>query len=343
MTDPFRRQLIKALPAALGAALLAPSAHADSHRLRFATLIPRGSLYHRALLEVGEAWRHAEGGDPQFTVFTDGVQGDEADIVRRMRIGQLSGAMISVVGLSEIDPGTTALQFMPLMFRSWEEVDAAGRELRPLLERRMAERGFVVLYWGEAGWVRFFSTTPAVRPGDFKRLKLFAWSGSPAQVDLMRALGYQPVVLETADILPGLETGLIDAVPLIPTWALASQVDTLAPHMLEMRWVPIVGAAVMTRAAWDGVSPAGQAALRQASVKAGQDLRAARESQDRGAIEAMEKRGLRIHALNPEAEAEWRALAAATYPRIRGGMVPADVFDTVEKALADFRAGHPSA
>jgi TRAP-type C4-dicarboxylate transport system substrate-binding protein len=343
MADLTRRSMVKGLPAALAASCLPGRARAAARRLRFATLIPRGSLYHRVLLEVGEAWRRAEGGDAAFTVFADGIQGDEADTVRRMRIGQLSGAMISVVGLSEIDAGAAALQFMPLMFRSWEEVDAAGQQLRPMLERRMAERGFVVLYWGEAGWVRFFSTTPAVRPGDFKRLKLFAWTGSPPQIDLMRSLGYQPVVLETADILPGLQTGLIDAVPLIPTWALASQVDTLAPHMLDMRWVPIVGASVMTRAAWDSVSPAGQAALRQASATAGEELRAARETADSGAVEAMRQRGLKIHPLTPEAESEWRAMAAATYPHIRGGMVPADVFDTVQKALADFRARHSAA
>jgi TRAP-type C4-dicarboxylate transport system substrate-binding protein len=102
--------------------------------------------------------------------------------------------------------------------------------------------------------VRFFSKTAAVRPAEFQSLKMYAWTGSPAQVELMKALGYQPVVLETADILPGLQTGLIDAVPLIPTWALVAQIDTLAPHMLEMRWVPVVGAAGRD-AQPDGQSP----------------------------------------------------------------------------------------
>jgi len=169
---------------------------------------------------------------------------------------------------------------------------------------------------------------------------LYVWTGSPEQVELMKTLGYQPVVLETADILPGLQTGLIDAVPLIPTWALAAQVDTLAPHMLEMRWVPIIGAAVMTKKTWDTLSPVGQAAIRRAAVKATEELRAARENNDREAIDAMRQRGLKVHPLTPQAEAEWQQLVAATYPRIRGGMVPADVFDTVQKALSDFRSGH---
>jgi TRAP-type C4-dicarboxylate transport system substrate-binding protein len=333
-----RRRLLTSMAAA---AALPAVGFSASERLRFATLVPRGSLYHRVLLEVGDAWRHAAGGDAGFTVFTDGVQGDELDIVRRMRIGQLNGAMISVVGLEGIEPGVAALQYMPLMFRSWEEVDAASKRLRPLLEKRIAERGFIVLYWGEAGWVRFFTKTPAVRPGDFQRLKLFSWSGSPAQVELMRTLGYRPVVLETADILPGLQTGLIDAVPVIASYALASQIDAIAPYMLDIHWVPIVGAAVVTRQAWDGMTPAAQQALRQASVKAAESLRAERERADQAAIAAMRTRGLHVQTLTPDTLGEWQQVVANAYPRIRGGMVPADVFDLVQQTISDFRNGRP--
>lgn len=331
----------RALTAMLATAALPHAGFGASARLRFATLVPRGSLYHRVLLEVGEAWRHATGSDAAFTVFTDGVQGDELDIVRRMRIGQLNGAMISVVGLNGIEPGVSALQFMPLMFRSWDEVDAVSQRLRPMLEKRIAERGFIVLYWGEAGWVRFFTRTAAVRPTDFRKLKIFSWSGSPAQVELMRALGYRPVVLETADILPGLQTGLIDAVPVIASYALASQIDAIAPYMLDMRWVPIVGAAVVTRQAWDGMTPAAQQAVREASAQAAATLRAERERADQAAIAAMRTRGLHVQTLTADGQAEWQQLVASAYPHVRGGMVPADVFDLVQQTLTDFRSGRP--
>ena len=258
-----RRLLLKTLPAAL----LMGSAHAQPTRLRFGTIAPRGSTFHRVLMEVCESWRRAEGEGAGFTVFADGAQGDEADVIRRMRIGQLNGAMVSVIGLVEIDPGAAALQFMPMMFRSWEEVDAAGARLRPMLEKRLLERGFVVLYWAEAGWVRFFSKEPALRPAEFKKLKVFAWSGSLEQVELMKSIGYQPVVLETADILPGLQTGLINSVPVTSTWALVTQIDAIAPHMLDLRWVPIVGAALVTKKAWDAMTPAGQEALRRSAAK----------------------------------------------------------------------------
>jgi TRAP-type C4-dicarboxylate transport system substrate-binding protein len=312
---------------------------AQPARLRIGTIAPRGSVYHQALLEMGETWRRAEAQGASFTVFTDGAQGGEADLVRRMRIGQLNGALMSVIGLVEIDNGVAALQLMPLMFRSWEEVDAAGDRVRPLLERRLGEKGFVVLFWAEGGWVRFFSKERALRPAEFKRLKLFAWSGDPEQTALMKAMGYQPVVLETADILPGLQTGLINAVPVTSMWALASQIDGTAKHMLDIRWVPIVGAAVVTRKSWDALSPAGREALQRAAAKAAADLRAQRSASDLEAIEAMKRRGLHVHALTPELEAEWRQLAESVYPKIRGTMVPPDMFDAVQRAVAEYRNG----
>ena len=307
-------------------------------RIKVGTIAPRGSVYHQALLEMGESWRRAEAQGAAFTVFTDGSQGGEADVVRRMRIGQLNAALISVIGLTEIDASPGALQKMPLMFRSWDEVDAAGNRIRPLIEKRLLDKGFVVLFWAEGGWVRFFSKERALRPADFKRMKMFAWSGDPEQVALMKAMGYQPAVLETADILPGLQTGLVNAVPVTAMWALATQIDGMAPHMLDLRWVPIVGAAVMTRSAWDKLTPAGQEALKRAAEKAGEQLRAQRATADAEAVEAMRKRGLQVHALTPELEAEWRQLAEGVYPKIRGGMVPADMFDAVRGALEEYRA-----
>lgn len=329
---------VMALVAAVALQLTSPPAGAQQPlRIKLGTIAPRGSMYYQALLEMGETWRRAEAPGTVFTVFPDGSQGGEADIVRRMRIGQLNAALVSVIGLTEIDAGTGALQKMPLMFRSWEEVDAAGQRVRPLLEKRFLDKGFVVLFWAEGGWVRFFSRERAVRPADFKRMKMFAWSGDPEQINLMKAMGYQPVVLETADILPGLQTGLINAVPITAAWALATQVDGTAAHMLDIRWVPVVGAAVITRSAWDALTPAGREALRQAAAKAAEQFRAQRASADAEAVAAMRKRGLQVHALTPELEAEWRQLAESVYPRIRGAMVPADAFDAVQSALADYR------
>jgi TRAP-type C4-dicarboxylate transport system substrate-binding protein len=314
------------------------AANAQTVSLRIGSVVPKNSLYHRQLLELGEAWRAAQGGDTRFTVFTDGSQGGEAELSRRMRIGQLQGALISVVGLREIEPSIAALQSLPLLFRSWEEVDHVREKMRPAMEKRFADKGFVVIGWGDAGWVRFFSKEPALRPADFKGRKFFAWGSEPEQQAIMKSLGYTPVPLETGDILPAMQTGMISVLPSTPYFALASQVYGTAGHMLEINWAPIVGALVVTKKAWDTMSPAGQQALRTAGEQVGQRMRAQARKEVDEAVAAMEKRGLQVHRPNAEQLREWNELAASLYPRIRGTMVPAETFDEVFTHLKAYRS-----
>jgi len=318
--------------------LLLPPAFANDPLLRIGTLVPKNSLYHRQLMEIGEAWRASAGGKAKYLVYPDGSQGGEAEMARRMRIGQLQGALLSVVGLREIEPSIAALQNLPLLFKSWEELDYVREKLRPAMERRFLDKGFVVLAWGDAGWVRFFSKEAAFKPDDFKRMKFFAWGSELEQQAIMKSLGYTPIPLETNDILPSMQTGMIQVVPSTPYFALASQIFSTAPNMLEINWAPIVGALVITAKAWNDMSPATQEQVRQASDKAGVQIRAKARLEVDEAVDAMKKRGLVVNRPNTEQMREWNELAERLYPRIRGTMVPADTFDEVFLHLKAYRA-----
>lgn len=260
-------------------------------------------------------------------------------MVRRMRIGQLQGGLLSVVGLREIEPSIAALQNMPLMFSSWDEVDYVREKMRPAMEKKFLDKGFVVLAWGDAGWVRFFSKEAAFAPQDFKKMKFFAWAAETEQQEIMKSLGYTPVPLETGDILPAIQTGMINAVPSTPYFALATQIYGTANQMLDLNWAPIVGALIVTRKAWDELTPEGQAAMREAGAKAGVQLRAKARQEVDEAVEAMKKRGLSVNKPSPEQQKEWQSLAENLYPRIRGKLVPADTFDEVQGYLKAYRAG----
>jgi TRAP-type C4-dicarboxylate transport system substrate-binding protein len=319
--------------------LSAPWTQAAEKSLRIGSLVPKNSLYHRQLLDIADSWRTAQGAGAKYLVYPDGSQGGEAEMARRMRIGQLQGALLSVVGLREIEPSIAALQSMPLLFRSWEEVDYVREKMRPVMEKKFFDKGFVVLAWGDAGWVRFFSKEAALRPDDYKRMKFFAWGSEPDQQAIMKSLGYTPVPLETTDILPAIQTGMINVVPSTPYFALATQIYNTAPHMLEINWAPIVGALVVTRKAWDDMSPAVQQAVRVSSDKAGAQIRTKARQEVEEAVDAMKKRGLTVNKPNAEQMKEWNELAEKLYPRIRGTMVPAETFDEVMAHIKTFRAG----
>jgi len=328
------------LALAAGAAFVAAATQAaDPAVIKIATVAPKGSIYHRVLQEMGEAYRDARGGKGRVIIYADSLQGTETDTVRRMRVGQLDASMLTVVGLSEIDPSVTALQFMPMMFRSWEEVDHVREALRPTLEAKLAAKGFTVLFWGEAGWVRFFSKDPITLPKEYKQARIFVWAGDGAQVGLMKTLGYRPIPLPITDILPGLETGMIDVVPVVPLWALVGQFDRVTQYMLPVKWVPIVGAAVMRRGTYEALSPAAREAITAAAKRAGEAVRAHRSVQDEESIRAMEARGLKVQPLTPELEQAWRSVAKEAWPLVRGSMVPAETFDRVQEMLAAYRSG----
>jgi TRAP-type C4-dicarboxylate transport system substrate-binding protein len=301
--------------------------------------MPSGTSYHQILQRMGQTWRQAPGGGVNLVIYAGSSMGGEADIVRRMRLDALQAGMLSVVGLSEIDKSVTALSYMPMMFRSAEEYDYIRDQLRPELEKGLRDKGFVTLFWGDAGWVRFFSKEPVLRPADLKKLKLFAWSGDNFQIDLEKELGFRPVPLETSNILSGLQTGLISAISTTPIMALAYQVYGSASHMLEVNWAPLAGATVITSKVWDSIPAATQVVLRKTAEEAGVQMRARGRQEAEESVQTMAKRGLKVQKLTPQVEAEWRSLAESVYPKIRGNMVPAAMFDKVQRLLAEYRAG----
>src|SRR5919197_699406 len=129
-------------------------------RINLGTLAPRGSSYHHSLQAMAEKWRRAPGGGVRLVIYPDGTQGSENDMVRLMRVGTLHAGLLTAVGLTEIETSVAGLQSLPMMFRNFDEFEYVNDQLRPRLEKRLAEKGFVVLFWVDAGWVRYFSKEP---------------------------------------------------------------------------------------------------------------------------------------------------------------------------------------
>jgi TRAP-type C4-dicarboxylate transport system substrate-binding protein len=318
-----------------------PTAAAETVVIRLGTIMPSGTGQHALLQELAERWRVESDGTVKLVLYPDGRLGGEAEMVKKLRIKQLNSGVFTAVGLSEIDPGASGLQMMPLKFRTWAELDYVREQIRPLLEQRLQAKGFEVLFWGDAGWVRFFSKEAATRPAEFQRMKMFAWAGDAAQLSLMQTMGYQPVPLETSDILLGLNTDMITTVPLPPLVALAARINGPAPHMLEMNWVPIVGACVVRTDVWEKIPAALRAKLLAAAEEIGARMRTSGRAEGDEAVRAMQQHGLAVHPMTPESTREWQAQVEKLYPAIRGSLVPAEIFDAIDHHLAEFRARHP--
>ena len=320
--------------------VVAPGAEgqAPPARVRLGTLAPQGTSYHRILQEMGELWRVKTNGSVQLTVYA-GTMGSEIEIVRRLRLGQLQAAALTVVGLREIDPAVSALAQIPMMYRTLDENEWVRAKLAPDLASRLAAKGVIVLFWADAGWVRYFTRVSVARPSEFKKLKIFVTAGDKDQFDMMKSAGYPPVSLEYSDALTALQTGMIDAVPTVPFYALAGQYFTVAKYMLEVNWVPLAGATVIAKKTFDALSPEQRTALIEAAAVAGPRFQTAGRAEGDSSVATMKRRGLTV--VPPAADAEWRAMAEGFYPQLRGGMVPAEMFDEAKRLVAEYRATHP--
>jgi len=167
---------------------------------------------------------------------------------------------------------------------------------------------------------------------------MFIIAGNAYQVDLMKALGYQPVPSQTAEILTGFRTDLFNAIYMPPNQALAGQIYTVARYMLDLKWTILSGALVIRKDTWDKIPPDIQKQIRSAAAAAGAKIRANDRKEDLESIAAMQKKGLTVQPVTPQVEEEWQRFMKSVYPKIRGEMVPADIYDEVQRLVAEYRA-----
>ena len=134
----------------------ASAASAQQVVIKMATLVPEGSSWHQVLKEMAEKWKTLSGGRVAVRIYPAAAAGDDPDVVRKMRLGTLNAGLLTEVGVAEIDKAVYALG-VPMMYSSYEEVDAVLEKMRPSLEARMEAKGFVVLNWLDGGWNHFFT------------------------------------------------------------------------------------------------------------------------------------------------------------------------------------------
>ena len=319
-------------------ATVAPAASAQPPPLvKVGTLVPEGSSLHVILKEMGEKWKQAPGGGAQLRFYAGGVLGDEPAMVQKMRVGAIQGGVFTVVGLAQIDPSVYCLT-VPMMYRSYEELDYVWEKMKPALEKRFRQKGFEILNWADAGWVTFFSKEPVLLPDDLKRRKFFVWAGDNKAADLWKSAGYSPVPLASTDILPGLQTGLINTFSVTPLTALSFQWFALAPHMADLKWQPLPGATIVAAKVWGEIPAELRPLLEQAAAAAGGKLQARIDALNDQAVDAMRQRGLSITHVTPEMEERWQAIVRDKgLPVFVGTHFSRETLDAVQETLRVYR------
>lgn len=299
--------------------------------IKMATLAPSGSVWHENLKEIAAEWSKVSSGAVTLRIYPDGVAGDEADMVRKIRIGQLHGAMITNAGLSRIVTEANALT-IPLAVDSWESLDRVRNALKPELEKLLEAQGIIVLNWGDGGWVRFFVSKPDVSVKAVQKAKLFVWSSDDGTADLWKASGFNAIPLASTDILPGLQTGMINAYNTTATLALASQWFAFTPYMIDMPWAPLIGVTVVNKDTWEKIPESMRSELKQIAEDSGRRLQKEVRRMEDQAVAEMQKHGLKVIKPSEDQYKEWQTVVKLAHTKIRGSLVPAQWFDNAMRA-----------
>jgi TRAP-type C4-dicarboxylate transport system substrate-binding protein len=327
------------LPAFVALTLLLCSASRGSAvTVKLASLAPDGSVWDLAIEEMGADWADATDGRVRLRVYPGGVAGDEPDVVRKMRIGQLHAAALTVGGLMEIDDAFRVFG-IPMFFDSYEELYFVLDRMTPVLSQRLEERGYVLLNWAHAGWVHLFSTEPVTSLEQLKTAKLFVGAGDDRSVQWWKNNGYRPVPLAKTDILTGLQTGMIEALPSPPLAALLLQWYKQAPHMLDIGLAPLVGATIVQKRVWQRLDEADRQSLLAGAAELGETLEREVPGQDRESVAEMEKRGLEVVRVDdPEQLRLFRAAAEEFAESVRGDRLPPEILQMARDARAAYRS-----
>jgi TRAP-type C4-dicarboxylate transport system substrate-binding protein len=303
--------------------------------VKLASLTPTGSVWDKAFKQMGADLKRVTDGEVQLRIYAQGTAGDEPDILRKMRIGQLHAAMLTVSGLGDIDPAFKVFE-IPMFFESLAEVEHVLTKLTPMLRERLAERGFVLVNWSHAGWIHLFSTQPVKEPDDLRKLKQFSWGGDNRMAAWWRENGFQPVGLSATDIPTALETGMLEAVPAPPLTVVALQWFRSLPYMLDMGAIPYLGAMVFTEKSWKKIPAQHQDQILEIARGVEVSLQKDVPEHERRAIEEMQKRGLKV--TNGPSRIPWQSLADSFAARMREERIPADFFDFAKAERDAFRS-----
>ena len=114
-------RILTLLVALLPLVVASPAQADKKHVIKFATLAPEGSSWMKSMRKLSDKINKATDGNVVFRFYPGGVSGDEKDVIRKIRIGQLHGAGFTGVGLGQILPEVRVLD-LPFLFDSDEEI-----------------------------------------------------------------------------------------------------------------------------------------------------------------------------------------------------------------------------
>ncbi len=262
------------------------------HVIKFSTLAPEGSSWMKSLRGFSKKVKKATDGNVSFKFYPGGVSGDEKDVIRKMRIGQLHGAGFTGVGLGAILPEVRVLD-LPFLFQSDQEIEHVYQAMNDYFVKRFGEKGYVLLGWVPVGWVHFLSQKPIRTVADLSASKAWLWEGDPLVEQAYSGMNVKPIPLSITDVLLSLQTGMVDTVYSSTQGALVLQWFTKVKYITRLRMGFATGGVLISKKKFKKLPPVYQEAIKKIGAECMKELRVLIQKDNLKAEKVLENNGIK--------------------------------------------------
>jgi TRAP-type C4-dicarboxylate transport system substrate-binding protein len=246
---------------------LATVSAGEEATIRLGTLAPAGSSWDRVFKAWNNSLKEESKGTVKLQIYPGGSAGDERDVIRKMKVGQMDAGAFTSIGLSLVNRKIQVLQ-LPGLIADYKHLNAVRDALAPEFEGVFDEAGYKLVGWGDAGFARILSNKPILFPTDYKSVRPWVPSDDAALPVFMKMVGANPVAAGIPEVIAGLQTGMIDTVMGSAIAAVALQWFRNVKYVSKEVTVPVIGATLVRNEFFKALSPEQQEALMKTGKKA---------------------------------------------------------------------------
>ncbi len=311
---------------------------AQAIKFKIATLSPEGSVWMEKMREGAKELANKTNNRVQIKYYAGGVMGDDKAVLRKIRIGQLHGGAVVGGSLSKFYPDNQ-IYSLPLIFKSFEEVDYVRKHLDQRIIEGIEKGGFVTFGIAEGGFAYVMSKDAIRTVNEMRHQKVWIPDNDPMIRETIKAFDVTPIPLSIADVRAGLQTGLINTVATPPIGAVALQWHTQVRYLMDEPFLYIYGVLAVDRKVFNKLSLEDQRVFREIMGRIFKELDRLNREDNVKAMETLRRQGIEFIKVPDESLTKWYN-DAATVPRrlIEAGKLTQGMVDTLETLLKDYRS-----